>query len=413
MEAPIMIIVLQKHNPFYVSSASANRTRSLIEGLEKLDVEILLYITNGYQTSKEKAEMGVSGFIGKIEYKYLCTNYSEGIWKKRLDAYVLNVFRSFQTINSLNKVFKELKQSIVWVTNDLTHLKAIKLAKKYNLITFIEISEYGDVYKYHSANFLQMFFAKRTFNYFEKKAFYSLDGMALMTKNLVNHYKIYPKPAPKLLHLPMTVDLDRFDITKNYPLMEGLTKPYVAFIGDMNNFKDGVDILINAFARIAPDFPQVNLYLFGFYFYDLPGHIEQIKKSRLENRIIYKGAVNRDQIPGIIMNATLLVLARPDSKQAQGGFPTKLGEYLATGNPVCVTKVGEIPDYLQDDFSAFMAIPGSVESFADAMQRALSNSENARNVGLNGRKIAEQFFNKDIQSKTLYDFLMSVKNNKN
>ncbi len=59
----------------------------------------------------------------------------------------------------------------------------------------------------------------------------------------------------------------------------------------------------------------------------------------------------------------------PDSKQAQGGFPTKLGEYLATGNPVCATTVGEIPDYLVDGESVYFAVPGSVDSFADAMLR--------------------------------------------
>ena len=50
-------------------------------------------------------------------------------------------------------------------------------------------------------------------------------------------------------------------------------------------------------------------------------------------------------------------MARPDSRQARGGFPTKLGEYLATGKPVCVTKVGEITVYLEDNVSAFLAEP--------------------------------------------------------
>jgi glycosyltransferase involved in cell wall biosynthesis len=132
----------------------------------------------------------------------------------------------------------------------------------------------------------------------------------------------------------------------------------------------------------------------------------------LENRIYYMGSVTRDQIPPIIMNASLLVLSRPDSTQAQGGFPTKLGEYLASGNPVCVTKVGEIPDYLIDNETAFLAEPGSVESFADAIDRALRNPKNAKRVGLNGRRVAEISFNKDIQAKKLYDFLIQLVNSK-
>jgi glycosyltransferase involved in cell wall biosynthesis len=133
-----------------------------------------------------------------------------------------------------------------------------------------------------------------------------------------------------------------------------------------------------------------------------------IKTYNLENKVFWKGEFLRDQIPAILKNATLLSLPRPDSKQAQGGFPTKLGEYLATGNPVCATRVGEIPDYLTDNESVFFAEPGSVESFAEAMQRALKNSDEARRIGKNGREVAEKHFNKDIQSKKLYNFLKEV-----
>lgn len=113
----------------------------------------------------------------------------------------------------------------------------------------------------------------------------------------------------------------------------------------------------------------------------------------------------RDAIPSIICNADLLVLPRPDPKQAQGGFLTKLGEYLATGKPVCTTIVGEIPNYLTDNESVFFAERGSVESFAEAMERALGDYENAVRVGANGRKVAEEYFNKDLQARKLLAFL--------
>ena len=52
-----------------------------------------------------------------------------------------------------------------------------------------------------------------------------------------------------------------------------------------------------------------------------------------------------------------------------------------------------------------MAAPGDVDSFADAMDRALFDKEKARRVGLNGRKVAEENFSIDIQSKRLVQFL--------
>ena len=52
-----------------------------------------------------------------------------------------------------------------------------------------------------------------------------------------------------------------------------------------------------------------------------------------------------------------------------------------------------------------MATPGDIESFAYAMDRALSNPEKARKVGLAGREVAKKEFNSEIQAKRLADFL--------
>jgi len=66
-----------------------------------------------------------------------------------------------------------------------------------------------------------------------------------------------------------------------------------------------------------------------------------------------------------LLFAKILALARPKSKVADAGFPSKLTEYLSTGNPVVVTRVGEIPYYLKDNVHAFLTEPDSVNSFAE------------------------------------------------
>src|SRR5690606_3427017 len=146
-----------------------------------------------------------------------------------------------------------------------------------------------------------------------------------------------------MMHLPMTVDFTRFD--KILPPVKGFTKPYIVYVGVMNDAKDGVNILIKAYKEIYTDIKEYQLYLVGPWHYDTPLHLKMIQEFGLVNKIEWKGAYDRDLIPAIIQDADLLVLPRPDSKQAQGGFPTKLGEYLATGNPVVATRVGELPDY--------------------------------------------------------------------
>jgi hypothetical protein len=42
------------------------------------------------------------------------------------------------------------------------------------------------------------------------------------------------------------------------------------------------------------------------------------------------------------------------------------------------------------------------------MGKALSNTEGAKIIGKRGRDVAEKHFNKDIQSKLLYNFLKQL-----
>jgi glycosyltransferase involved in cell wall biosynthesis len=211
-----------------------------------------------------------------------------------------------------------------------------------------------------------------------------------------------------IIHVPMTVDFSRF---KQNVLNDKPDKPYIGYCGSMSNKKDGVLILIKSFINIMNTFPDLSLYLAGPMI-PKDDYLEQrnyISKNIAENRIMYIGSLTKEEIPDFLSNADVLALARPQSKQAEGGFPTKLGEYLATGKPVCVTNVGEIGYYLKDNESVFMAEPDSVNSFTDALKRALTY-KNAIEIGHKGRNVAFENFNKDIQTKKLYSFLLQNRN---
>jgi glycosyltransferase involved in cell wall biosynthesis len=190
--------------------------------------------------------------------------------------------------------------------------------------------------------------------------------------------------------------------------LENIKAPYIAFVGAMSDSKDGVNFLIETFAKIANDYPAYSLALFGFWAYDTPIHLKRIKELDLESRIIYSKPISSSEVVNLIMNANLLVLPRPDSYQAQGGFPTKLGEYLATSKPIVATTVGEIPDYLEDGKNVFFAEPGSIESLARALNKALGDSEIASRIGKEGRIVAEKQFSTKVQAANLNDFFTNI-----
>ena len=113
-------------------------------------------------------------------------------------------------------------------------------------------------------------------------------------------------------------------------------------------------------------------------------------------------------MPQTLTNAAVLALARPDSQQARNGFPTKLGEYLLSGNPVVVTKTGDIPLFLEDRVSAYLVEPDDIEGFARKLTMALKDKDAAMRIGRAGYEVAMKNFNYQIEADKIVSRICSV-----
>jgi glycosyltransferase involved in cell wall biosynthesis len=175
----------------------------------------------------------------------------------------------------------------------------------------------------------------------------------------------------------------------------------------MKGEKDGVQILIRSFAKLLNQFPNFKLILIGNSSdkFSIKETIGTIEKLDLKDKVIFTGLVAREEMPGLLGNAVLLVVSKPDIEQNSANFPIKIGEYLSTGVPTVVTSVGEIHQFITDGENGFVAEPGSDESFYSKMLEALSDYERAKKIGLNGRVLAKKIFDYKIQSKLVTDFI--------
>lgn len=170
-----------------------------------------------------------------------------------------------------------------------------------------------------------------------------LDGLFVISSQLKKYFVDNGLDAWKVHVINMTVDSNRFsNIEKNKT-----TERYIAYCGTASNNKDGVDELIKAFSIVANSIDDIKLYIIGKIptKEDKVNNLALIENLNLKEKIVLTGVVSSNKMPQMLKNAEALVLDRPNSLQAQYGFPTKLGEYLLTGNPVVVTKVGDIPLY--------------------------------------------------------------------
>lgn len=212
-------------------------------------------------------------------------------------------------------------------------------------------------------------------------------------------------PRAPIIVVPINVQPERF--TNRLKTSER----FITYSGAISSNKDGVDTLIKAFVTISNESSNVKLRLIGGFVSEEDEILvrDLIRKNDLENLVSITGWITRDQVAKLIMDSHILVLPRPDSRQAQGGFPTKLGEYLATGIPTIATTVGEIPYYLADGVNAFLCPPNNETALVEAINRILYEYDSALLVAEKGKQLAYNEFNylkqADIISRFLHSFL--------
>lgn len=227
-------------------------------------------------------------------------------------------------------------------------------------------------------------------------------GIMVISNSLKKHYE--SKGYPKIEVINMFVDLSRFeDLNKTI----GHTTKYIGYCGRISTYKDGVHDLIKAFSVFSKLYPQYQLMLMGgFENADVEKQLkQQIKDENIEGKVVFTGVIDATTLPQMLFDAEILALARPNNRQAQYGFPTKLGEYLATGNPVVATKVGDIPEFLHNGCNAYLAEPDNYISFASSLIKCANNEELSRQIGKNGKKLAFSEFSSVVQSQKALAFM--------
>lgn len=368
--------------PIPSGQASVNRILSLGKGLVEIGDEVtILSASKGKDTELHN--------INGIQYVNLVSKKSK----------VLGLIESLIKILIYIRSHK-LNINVVWVVSNspLLILPLWLSCKLHKIKYIIEKSEFPFVLM------KQGLFAKLWGKIYVNTIYKLFDGMIIMTQPLLDYFMNLVRKDCVLVKIPMTVDISRFDNVGG----DNQYGNYAAYCGNMSGNKDGVQNLIEAFAYVEPVHPDFKLVLIGdadtkeeFDF------IREKSKSLNLKNVIFTGRVSRDTIPELLMHAKILCLARPTSLQSTGGFPTKLGEYLVTGNPVVVTSVGEIPSYLSVE-NSYIIEPDNNKLFGETINSILMNYDKAVQIGLNGRKVALCNFNYTIQAQRLHDFLINV-----
>ena len=170
--------------------------------------------------------------------------------------------------------------------------------------------------------------------------------------------------------------------------------------------KDDCFRLIDAFENVYKIHQNIELILTG------SGEKENINgilyKIKNTSNIKYLGYMDDGIFYEFLETADILCMIRTSSKFANAGFPFKLGEYLATGNPVIASNVSDIGNYLIHKEEVFLVEPDKTNEIEKAIVYLIENPEKAIQMGLSGQKNCLRNFNPIINGKKLSYFLMGL-----
>lgn len=169
--------------------------------------------------------------------------------------------------------------------------------------------------------------------------------------------------------------------------------------------KDGVEYLIDGAKKAVMKGCNLELILMG------KGQARDMKvleKLKDCNWAKYLGFVSDEELLNQIQNADVLCMTRNNSLFANYGFPFKLSEYLATGNILLATRVGDVTKYVKDKESAYLVEPENSEQIANALCYIQCHEEEAIVIANNGYKAMLKHFYTESVGEKFVSFLKTI-----
>lgn len=164
--------------------------------------------------------------------------------------------------------------------------------------------------------------------------------------------------------------------------------PIILYAGVVVRLK-GIWELVQAFARVVREFPGARLRVTGRiqdaeYFRETARLAEE---SCPAGSVGFCEAVPQRELARQMAEASVFVL--PSFSE---GLPRVVFEAMATGTPTIGSRVGGIPELIEDGVTGWLVPPGDVDALAEKIMWVLRHPSEARAMGEKARQFARDVF---------------------
>jgi len=175
----------------------------------------------------------------------------------------------------------------------------------------------------------------------------------------------------------------------------------VLYTGTFESYQ-GLDLLIEAFARLRGEESNVQLVMVGGQSSQVAAEAARARSLGIAEHVTFVGSVHPSRIPGFMGIADVIVSPRSTGTNT----PLKIYNYLRSGRPLVATDMWTHTQTLSSDTAEL--VPPTPEGFARGMLRVLRDTERARTLGAAGAKFAEEHFSDAAYLRRVREFYDAV-----
>lgn len=229
------------------------------------------------------------------------------------------------------------------------------------------------------------------------------DGMTAIVPFLGNQISdMFGYPEEKIGYWSSGVDIDHFSPSKAGKRPSWMEEKFVVMQHGSLSFNRGLLESVEAFSYISN--PDIILLLVG------KGIAEaqikrKIKELDLGERVRILPPVPYEDVPSVIGQADLALLAYPDTDYWKGNNPLKLLEYMAMEKPIVCTDMLTFRDVIGDSEACFYIEDNSPEKIAKAIEECYRKRLSLDKARRRHRSIVIREYTWEEQARKLVNFI--------
>jgi glycosyltransferase involved in cell wall biosynthesis len=202
----------------------------------------------------------------------------------------------------------------------------------------------------------------------------------------------------RICRIPLGIDTKTFRRVQNARALLRLDAeaPIVLYAARLSR-ENGVDIALEAFARMLSSVPAAQLHMLG----DGPERDrlrEQAQQLGIASQVTWHGWVDLNLLPAYYSAADVF----PFSGRS-GGTPRVLIQAMACGAPVIGSAIGGITDHVEHEKTGLLVPAGDSAALAAALERLLTDHELRFRLAQAGEAYAREQVDWDVLARRIRD----------